>query len=333
VRYPISASIVLVSAISLLPGCLSSTYTIPKRDLQALAQVAPQARGSRVRVIQNFTGSEAPEAPRVYSHTVVVVSTGDPHYGHAPRSGRASPGVGSLKTAGAKAADDAAYWLVVASLVAVGFAVTEGVRYDGWAELHPMHPVHLFGWDGGYTSMPLAHVTPEVAEWSRRAIVRESEGPWRPIQRAPLNRSGWTYSVLLGTSEVPLADGDATRGFMGHIQIGHFFTGEVGLLFDIGLGWADDPFGNVVYDSRNALEIEFLPLDLGSLHGGVFGQVGFGRRLDDSAAGGDAFDVLGGGGALVQLELSTRLAITGRAGIAQAYGETISDLTLGLSIY
>jgi hypothetical protein len=334
VRYPISASIVLVSAISLLPGCLSATYTIPKRDLQALAQVAPQARGSRVRVIQNFAGSEAPpEAPRVYAHTVVVVSTGDPHSGPPPRHGIGSPSTGSLKTAGADAADDAAAALIIASLVAVGLAVTEGARYDGWAEIHPMHPVHLFGWDGGYTWMPLAHVTPEVAEWTRKAVIRDSEGPWRPIQRAPLNRAGWTYSVLLGTSEVPLASGDPTRGFMGHIQFGHFFTGELGLLFDIGLGWADDPLGNVVYDSRNALELEFMPLDLGRLHGGVFGQVGFGRRLDDSAAGSDGFGILGGAGALVQLELTTRLAITGRAGVAQAYGETISDLTLGLSIY
>jgi hypothetical protein len=334
VRYPISASIVLVSAISLLPGCLSQTYTIPKRDLQMLAQTSPQARGSRVRVIQNFIGGEAPpEAPRVYSHTTVVVETGGPEPGPAPRMGRGRSGGGSLKTAGADAADDAAYWLVVASLVAVGLAVTEGARYDGWAELHPMHPVHLFGWDGGYTWMPLAHVTPEVAEWARRAVVRESEGPWRPIQRAPLNRRGWTYSVLLGTSEVPLASGDATRGFMGHIQIGHFFTREVGLLFDIGLGWAGDQFGNVVFDSRNALELEYLPLDLGIVHGGVFGELGFGRRLDDSAAGSDRFGLLAGGGALLQLELTTRLAITGRAGIAQTHDETISDLTLGLSIY
>jgi hypothetical protein len=334
VRYPISASIVLVSAISLLPGCLSSTYTIPRRDLQALAQVAPQARGSRVRVIQNFAGSEGPpEAPRVYSHTSVSISTGNPNSGPAPRVGHGGSSAGSLKTAGAGASDDAAYWIVVASLVAVGLAVTEGARFDGWAEIHPMHPVHLFGWDGGYTWMPLAHVTPEAAEWARRAVIRESEGPWRPIQRAPLNRSGWTYSVLLGTSEVPLANGDPTRGFMSHIQLGHFFTGEVGLLFDIGLGWADDAFGNVVFDSRNALELQFMPLDLGILHGGLFGEIGFGRRLDDSAAGSDEFDVLGGGGALLQLELTTRLAITGRAGIAQAYGETISDLTLGLSIY
>ncbi len=338
VRSPLTASptfIVLVSAISLLPGCLSSTYTIPKRDLQALARVDPYTRGSRVRVIQNFAGSEAPpEAPRVYAHTSVSVSTGDPHAGGpAPRHGHGQPGGSSGKTAGSSSADDAAYWLIVASIVAVGLAATEGARYDGWAQLHPMHPVHLFGWDGGYTWMPLAHITPDVAEWSRRAVVVEGEGPWQPIQRAPLNRRGWTYAVLLGTSEVPLAGGDPARGFMGHIQLGHFFTGELGLVFDIGLGWADDALGNVVYDSRNALELEFLPLDLGILHGGVFGQAGLGRRLDDSAAGPDAFGTLVGGGALVQLELTTRLAITGRAGIAQAYGETISDLTLGLSIY
>lgn len=330
VRHPLSTCIVLVSVAALVPGCLSQTYTIPKRELQALAETSPHARGNRVRVVQNFIGRETPEAPRVYAHTVVVVEPG-PVPGPAPRLG--SHGGGLLKTAGASAADDAAYWIVVASLVAVGLAVTEGARYDGWAELHPMHPVHLFGWDGGYTWMPLAHVTPEVAEWAHRAVVRESEGPWRPVGRAPLNRRGWTYSVLLGTSEVPLASGADARGFMGHIQIGHFFTPELGLLFDVGLGWAGDELDNVVFDSRNALELEYLPLDLGVLHGGLFGQVGLGRRLDDSAAGPDAFGFLAGAGALLQLELTTRLAITGRAGVAQAYGETISDLTLGLSIY
>lgn len=321
-----------MSALALVPGCLSQTYTIPRRELQALAQTDPHARGSRVRVVQNFAGSESPpEAPRVYVYTTVSVDVGRPEPGPAPRVGRS--GLGSVKTAGANAADDAAYWLIVASVLAVGLAVTEGARYDGWAELHPMHPVHLFGWDGGYTWMPLAHVTPEAAEWARKAVVRESEGPWRPLGRAPLNRRGWTYSVLLGTSEVPLATGAAARGFMGHIQLGHFFTHEVGLLFDVGLGWADDGLGNTVFDARNALELEYVPLDLGVLHGGVFGELGFGRRLDDSAAGSDRVGFLAGGGALLQLELTTRLAITGRAGIAQAYGETISDLTLGLSIY
>jgi hypothetical protein len=333
VRHPIPASLVSVSIVALLSGCLSQTYTIPRRDLQALAQANPYARGQRVRVVQNFAaGEEPPEAPRVYTHTTVVVETGNPDPGPG-RIGHGRPGVGGIKTAGADAADDAAFWLIAASVVAVGLAATEGARFDGWAQLHPMHPVHLFGWDGGYTRMPLAHVTPETAQWARRAVVRESEGPWQPLERAPLNRKGWTYSVLLGTSEVPLASGDPTRGFLGHIQFGHFFTGEVGLLVDIGLGWADDPFGNVVYDARNALELQYLPLDLGIVHGGVFGQAGIGRRLDDSAAGEDAVGYLAGGGALLQLELSTRLTITGRAGFAQAYGESISDLTLGLSIY
>jgi hypothetical protein len=331
VRHPIAASIALTSILALLPGCLGQTYTIPRSDLRALARTDPHVRGQRVRVIQNFE-DDAPEAPRVYSHTSISISTGSPDTGPPPAHGGGSSGGGG-KTAASGAADDAAFWLVVAAAVAVGLAVTEGARFDGWAELHPMHPVHIFWPDGSYTWMPLAHVTPEIVQSSSRAVVRTSEGPWRPLARAPLNRKGWTYAVLLGTSEVPLASGVTTRGFMGHIQLGHFFTREIGLLYDIGLGWADDPFGNVVYDARNALELQYLPLDLGIVHGGVFGQAGIGRRLDDSAAGEDAVGYLAGGGALLQLELSTRLTITGRAGFAQAYGESISDLTLGLSIY
>lgn len=335
VRHSFSAVIALAAATSLLPGCLSNSYTIPRQELRALAQSDPHTRGQRVRVVQNFVTQEQPPAtPPVYSHTTVVVYSGSaPAPPPRLRGGGSGASGGKAQTQAKLEAEDAAYWVIVAGLVAVGLAVTEGARFDGWAELHPMHPVHLYGRNGEYAWVPLAQLTPETAGWARQAVVVEDQGPWRPLERAPLDRQGWTYSVLLGTSEVPLASGDTTRGFLSHIQLGHFFTRELGVLLDIGLGWATDPLGNTVFDSRNALELEYLPVAVGRLHGGVFGELGLGRRFDDSPAGSDLYGTVLGGGALLQLELTTRLAITGRAGIAMAYGETISDLTVGLSIY
>lgn len=321
--------VVVAGALYLLSGCLSQTHVIPGQELQYLAQKDPRQRGHQVRVVQGFYSTdEPPEAPPVGAGAHVHVSVPVPAPG--PPAPRPSKGKGSLAKA---KADDGAFWVVVAAAVAVGLAVTEGARFDGWVEVDPMHPVHLLGPDGSYTWVPLAELTPEHARWAQRAMIREGEGPWRRIERAPLNRQGGTYAVLLGSTEVPLAGGGRTRGFMAHIQLGAFFRPDLGALLDLGLGWGQDTLGNTIYDSRSAVELQYLPLAAGKLHAGGFGQIGLGRRLDDGAATGNRFGVLAGAGALLQLELTTRLAITGRAAVTQVHGVTTSDVTLGLSIY
>jgi hypothetical protein len=306
---------------------LSQSHVIPRAELMALAQTNPDTRGQRVRVVQGLQGSqEPPDAPHVdvgaQVNVVVVQPISGPRHAHP-----AAP------TQSAKSSkDDAKFWLVVAAMAAVVVAATEGMRYDGWVELHPMHPVHLYGWDGTYTWMPLAQITPETAAGARKAVVRESEGPWRTLGRAPLSRRGWTYSMLMGSSETPLPGQPGVRGFASHVQLGRFMTPHFGVLLDFGVGWGETDVGAAIYDSRHALELQYLPLDAGILHGGLFGQVGMGYRLDDGA-GPDRGDFLLGGGAIAQLELTTRLAITARVAQTMVYGTRTSDLTVGLSIY
>ena len=318
--------IVLSAALLLCAGCLSNSHVIPRSELQKLAQTDAQTRGQKVRVIQSFAGDDdVPPAPRVDGPNVgVVVVTPSP--APAPVAHGNSPIAGKL------AKEDAKALLVVAAAVAIGAAFTEGMRYDGWVQLHPMHPVHLYGWDGSYRWLPLSQVTPDVAAGTRRAIVREGEGPWRSAGRAPLNRRGWTYSLLMGSAETPLID-DKARGFASHLQLGRFVTGNLGVLLDFGFGWVDDEFGDTVYESRNALELQLLPLSASIFHAGIFGQIGVGYRLDDRYQGADRSGFLAGAGVVAQLELTTRLAITARAGQTLAYGSRTSDFTLGLSIY
>ncbi|WP_428265243.1 hypothetical protein [Haliangium sp.] len=319
-------------------GCLSATHVIPRGELQTLAQQPPEQRAERVRVVQGFAGTaeDPPPAPVVHSHTVVVVDGPvrvGPRVSRRPRYDHGGPGhIGSSGSKAAKAAaDDSKAWLIVAAALGVGLAVTEGARFDGWVKLHPMHPVHLYGPNGEYTWVPLAQLDPGTAAWASKAFVRETEGPWDRLERAPLDRRGWTYAVLLGSGEITAADGTKS-GFMGHVQFGYFPVQTVGILVDIGVGWRNDDRAETIYDSRWALELQALPLAAGPIHGGLFGQFGAATRLDDGP-GPDRSGNLLGGGALVQLDLTTYLALTARAGVTYLYGEPVSDLTLGLSIY
>jgi hypothetical protein len=319
--------LVAVLTVIALTGCLGSAHRIPKRDLQGLAATPPEQRGDHVRVIQGFASEDQPpNAPRTQGNAVLVVH-GPVHVGpHASHKPANKAKLGKIK------AEKAEHWIILAALVAVGLAATEGARYDGWVKLHPMHPVHLYGPNGEYGWVPLAQLDAETAAWARKAYVRPQEGPWTELGRAPLNRRGWTYSVLLGGGEIPSTTGSTEAGFMSHIQLGHFPTKFVGVLFDIGLGWREDETANTVFNSRFALELQALPVSAGSIHAGGFGQFGTAARFDDGT-GDDSRGALYGGGGLLQLEITTRLAITARAGLTKVHGETVSDFGLGLSIY
>jgi hypothetical protein len=332
--YAMVRAAILGATATVAAGCLSTAHRVPGHELQALAQTPPEQRGERVRVIQGFASEEQPpEAPRVHGGAQVVVVA---HGGGGSRR-RGPP----ARRSAASRSDDARFWLIAAVAVAAGLAVTEGARYDGWVRVHPMHPVHMYGPMGEYTWVPLAQITPETAAWARKAFVRETEGPWERLGRAPLDRAGWTYSVLLGAAQIPSAaeraasGGDATGepGFMGHIQIGRYLSQEFGMVLDFGLGYRTNDFGKTVFEARNALELQVMPLSAGRIHGGAYGQIGVGVRVEDGARGEDRRAFQFGGGALLQLEITTRLAITGRAGLTYIFGEATREAGIGVSIY
>jgi hypothetical protein len=180
--------------------------------------------------------------------------------------------------------------------------------------------------------MPLAQVTPDVAAWADVAIVRESEGPWEPLGRAPLDRVGFTYSLLLGGGQFALLGTDPEAGFQSHLQVGYYPLQMFGVQLDLAYGWAEDDFGNTLFDARGGVELDLLPLRAGRLHGGVFGVLGVSSRFDDGIQFDDQDGYLGGGG-ILQLELTTRLALTGRGGVTRVHDEHLSELTVGVSIY
>lgn len=330
-------SIILAGAVA-LAGCASVGHRIPGDELARLAQTPPEQRGERVRVIQGLGGSEdPPSAPRAGGGVVVVAPIwvdGTPrHHGYrrAPtRSGGShsfiNPKLAENKKSEAKA------WLVIAAVVAGALALTEGTRYDGWVKVHPMQPVHMWGAYGDYTWMPLAQVTPEVAAWSHKAVIRSDEGPWTHLGRAPLNRQGWTYSLLLGSSQIAVTGIEPQAGFGSHIEIGYFPTHILGVQVDIGYGWASDALDNTIFDGRLGLELDVLPLTAGIFHAGGYGEMGVSSRSDDGLQFDDGSGFFGAG-VIGQLELTTRLALTVRAGVTFAYDETLPEITGGVSIY
>lgn len=326
-------ALVLVAATG--TGCLDSTYRVPRRTLHELANTPPERRGDAVRVIQGIGGSDdAPVAPAVQGDASIVIVTGFPIGGPAPQRPVGPPSGGQRPSlAGSNAKHDAKAWFVVAAIAAVALASTEGIRYDGWVRVHPMHPLHLRMRDGGYTWVPLAHLTPDLAARAEKGVLRSSEGPWTRLERAPLDREGFTYGLYLGARGVPSWNGDDDLGTGGHIQFGVHPLHMLGVMLDIGMAWRQNELSQTAYFAHAGLELRVLPLELGPLSAGGFGQLGKAKRLEDGPNARDRADTHAALGGLMELELTTRLTLAARLGRTWWDDRAIDELVLGVAIY
>jgi hypothetical protein len=248
-------AVVLASSL-IASGCAVNSYKIPPDELARLARVPPEARGEHVRVVQELVASEVPAAPPVTGETQVVIA---PQFDlavgvHGPRAGfggglgRAVNGkFGGL---GKDSKSAAVAFLFAAATAAVTAAVIEGSRFDGWAKLHPMHPVHLIGHDGSYTVVPLAWLDPSAVAWTDTAVVRPAEGPWRELERAPLSRQGLAYGLFGGTGSLRSADGSLAMGPAWTVQLGYFATQQIGVFASAFFGWRDNQLGATLFETR-----------------------------------------------------------------------------------
>jgi hypothetical protein len=326
-------------------GCTVNSYRIPTSELARLASVAPEARGQRVRVIQEVIASDVPAAPPITNETEIVfvpqvnVSAGvrRPIGGGWGGGGL---GGGKIGGAGGDGKGAAVAILVLAATAIITATVIEGSRFDGYAQLHPMHPVHLLGKDGSYTVVPLAWLDARAAAWADTAVVRPSEGPWRALERAPLSRQGLTMGMYGGYGSLRSADGNLAMGPAWTVQLGVFPTQEVGLLASVFFGWRDNQYNATLFETRTTAEVQVLPVQLGILHGGLYGGLGFAHRFEDAiklagdhVIAGDETSAAFDGGAMLQLDINTRIALTGRLGTAYAHGEQMHDVLIGLSVY
>jgi hypothetical protein len=329
-------------------GCAVNSYKIPPDELARLARVPPEARGEHVRVVQEIVASEVPAAPPVTRETEVViapqidVAVGVHGPVHAGFGGGWSSGLrnGKIGGLGKDSKSSAVSLLFAAATALVTAAVVEGMRFDGWARLHPMHPVHLIGHDGSYTVVPLAWLDPSAVAWADTAVVRPTEGPWLELERAPLSRQGLAYGLYGGVGSLRSAAGDLAMGPAWTVQLGYFTSQQLGVFASVFFGWRNNQLEATLFETRYTAELQYLPLQLGILHGGLYGGAGVAYRFEDAfllsdgriAAGNESTLALTGG-AMFQLDINTRVALTARLGLAQAHGEQMHDAIFGVSVY
>ncbi len=344
----------LALSLLLCAGCLGSTYEIRADELTRLAATKPEDRARRVRVVQQFaTEDEPPAATTVGVHTMVVVTSDGYRPYHRRRSapitgatgsagggGSGGGGGGGNPSSAGSSIESAAVLLFLGAGIGLGLAATEGARYDGWVDLHPMHPVHLRFYDGSRGWVPLAQLDPAIAAATEEAVVRREEGPWETVGRAPLDRVGFTYALALGGAGLDSYSAGAPHGFLGRIQLGGFPIQELGLVGSLGLGWGASSAGDAVFNARYGLELHAYPARIGRLHTGAYGQAGYSYSKEDVSALGttqNRWAPFYGGGVLLEFDLTTRLALTARGGVAAllARDETTiaPEWSLGLAVY
>ena len=262
----------------------------------------------------------------------VAVTPGGPN----PSGTGTTGGSGSSGGGGGGGGDGGAVLVVVAvalsAVLALVLAGTEGARYDGWARLHPMAPVHIVGPDGTEYWVPLAQLDPQTAAWADALIVSEEEGPFETLGRAPLNRVGFVYGMEAGAASLRGPRGNLGVGFTSHVQLGFFPMQQLGVLFDTTLGFGDID-GNTVVNAQLGGELQVLPFEVGRYNFGVFGRIG----SASPSQRGDDWVLAGGGGPLMQIAITTRLALTLRAGLSyidDARGGLLAgEGTVGLAVY
>lgn len=253
--------------------------------------------------------------------------------GTAPNpSGGGGTGGGSGGGSGEGAAVVVVVVVALSAVVALVLAGTEGARYDGWARLNPMHPVHVLASDGSTSWVPLALLDAQTAAAATELLVSEDEGPFVTLGRAPLNRVGFVYGMEGGVASLRGRRGPTGAAFAAHVQLGFFPLQQLGLLFDTLLGLGDRD-GNTLVNAQFGGELQALPLALGPVHLGAFGRVGTASPTQRD----EPWALSAGGGGLVQLELTTRLALTLRGGatyVNEARGGVVTgEGMVGLAVY
>jgi hypothetical protein len=367
------AAVTLVTLAAFLPvaaGCTSNEYVIPHDELARLAATPPAQRGARVRVVQELGERRADRVPVVEPTygppppppepiadeetgpgIQVNVSGGCSHGsggghlggGHSGggHSGGGHSGGGHSGGGGGGDGDAALVVLivVVAVVIAVGLVSSEGVRFDGFVAMSPAQPIHLRAADGGEATVPVGALSSDLVAETVEAKVMDDEGDGlRLLDEVPLDRRGGAFKLDSGTIAFGVPGGTVFGPAL-DVQFGVFVTRRVGLLGSLGLaGGSAGGGGGLIPRHALALELQVLPWGAGRFHLGLFGNGGM--ALSEKIDAGQISTVEGpavGGGALAEMDLTPRMALTLRAGANLAKLDQrwtpAGLLTAGVAVY
>jgi hypothetical protein len=237
--------------------------------------------------------------------------------------------------AGAALAVVAVVLVAVAVVAVIALGSCEGTRFDGFAEIPVDQPLYVKDADGRESTVSLATVTPEEAARATEVTVKDDEwlGLLR-LERGPLNRTGLAFKLDMGSSVFNVGLTQVV-GVASQIQVGAFVTQQLGLMLDIGLSGGGLCCAGFYSRHSLALEVQAMPLSLWRLHLGAFAKGGV------AIVGGDTPEIqsgpIAGGGALLELALTSRLALSLRAAANAANlptgWSTSGSLTAGFAIY
>jgi hypothetical protein len=227
--------------------------------------------------------------------------------------------------------------VAVAVVAGVALVASEGMRFDGYAEIAPEQSIHLKDDRGAITTIALGALTPQNAAATIEATVNDDEDYGLGLgSRAPLDRTGLAFKVELGSSNFNLGL-ERIAGMASQIQVGAFFTRSAGIMLDIGLSGGSICCSSIFTRHSLALEAQLFPWSLGPLHVGAFAKGGIAIAASGDSETTESGPIVGGG-ALVELALTTRLALTFRASANSAHLDTsgwstAGALTGGIAIY
>ena len=255
------------------------------------------------------------------------------------RPGISSGGLGKVGGGGGK--DDAAAFvallIIVAVLATIGMVATEGTRYDGSVAMYPWQAVHLKDGRGLEREVPLAEISLADAASATKAVVKDDEGwGFMRLGRRPFDRQGFTFKIDMGALHSSCACLSA-NGFGTNIQFGYFPHHRFGLLGAWAFSGGSDADGKSYYRNNLAVEAQFFPVSVWRLHLGGFGHAG--TQYADDANGGTRSGAAFGGGLILELAITTRLALTARADYTSAHvapdgGWAGTEMfTAGIAIY
>ena len=213
---------------------------------------------------------------------------------------------------------EAAVVIAVVAVAAAGgilavHASTEGGRYDGWVSLPPEQAVLVERHNGTRYWVPLSDLSPEDSRDAERGLIIDDGGGLERLRRARLKRSGFVYSLEAGAAQTSAKGGVGPLGVQSRLGLGTFFMQELGAMVG-GQFSAADRHGTV-FNGRLFAELQVFPFAYRRFHFGFYGEAGYAWALHDAPGRthrGKGFAP--GAGALLQYDLTTRLAASLRGG-------------------